>query len=67
LKLKCDEPLSNVAFRSKLRRYNVRTCSAEYDVANLDDKAIHLTNDAVQKVLHSYGAHEAGGSAYSRR
>jgi hypothetical protein len=50
-----------------LRRYNVRTCSAEYDVANLDDKAIHLTNDAVQKVLHSYGAHEAGGSAYSLR
>jgi len=28
----------------------VRTCSAEYDVANLGEKAIHLTNDAVQKV-----------------
>ena len=39
----------------------VRTCSAQYDVANLDEKAIHLTNDAVQKVLGSYGAHEAGG------
>jgi hypothetical protein len=33
----------------------VRTCSAEYDVNNLDVKAIHLTNDAVQKVLDSYG------------
>lgn len=33
----------------------VRTCSAEYDVDNLDVKAIHLTNDAVQKVLDSYG------------
>ena len=36
----------------------VRTCSAAYDVNNLDDKAIHLTNDAVQKVLDSYGEHE---------
>lgn len=29
-----------------------------YDVNNLDVKAIHLTNDAVQKVLESYGEHE---------
>ena len=36
----------------------MRTCSAEYDVNNLDVKAIHLTNDAVQKVLDSYGEHE---------
>ena len=36
----------------------VRTCSARYDAANLDSKAIHLTNDAVQKNLETYGEHE---------
>lgn len=36
----------------------VRTCSARYDAANLGSKAIHLTNDAVQKNLETYGEHE---------
>ena len=36
----------------------VRTCSAEYDINNLNVKAIHLTNDAVQKKLNTYGEHE---------
>ena len=33
----------------------VRTTSKEYTLKNLDNKLIHLTNDAVQKKGEEYG------------
>lgn len=36
----------------------VRTCTAEYNKENLQDKSIHLTNDFVQKHLDDYGKFE---------
>lgn len=38
----------------------IRTSSYEYDVTNLSDKLVHLTNDAVQKKDKNYGKFEAG-------
>ena len=38
----------------------LRTSSADYSVTNIENKFIHLTNDAVQKYSSSYGKHEAG-------
>lgn len=38
----------------------LRTCSAEYDLSEVSDKLVHLTNDAVQKYGDSYGKFEAG-------
>ena len=38
----------------------LRTSSAEFSVTDIDNKFIHLTNDAVQKYSSSYGKHEAG-------
>lgn len=32
----------------------------EYSIHNVDNKFIHLTNDAVQKFCYNYGKHEAG-------
>lgn len=33
----------------------IRTTSKEYNLKNLDNKFIHLTNDAIQKKGESYG------------
>jgi len=38
----------------------IRTSSFEYDVNNLQDRLIHLTNDAIQKQSKNYGKHEPG-------
>ena len=38
----------------------IRTSSYEYDLENLQNINIHLTNDAVQKKAHNYGKFEAG-------
>ena len=38
----------------------IRTSSYEYDVNNLHDRLIHLTNDAIQKKDKNYGKHEPG-------
>lgn len=38
----------------------IRTSSREYNVKNLDNKLIHLTNDAVQKKANDYGKYEVG-------
>ena len=38
----------------------IRTSSKKYNLANLYDREIHLTNDAVQKHSASYGKYESG-------
>ena len=38
----------------------IRTSSQEYDLHNLADRLVHLTNDAVQKRAVTYGKHEPG-------
>ena len=38
----------------------LRTSSAEYSVNNVENRYVHLTNDAVQKYSSNYGKHEAG-------
>ena len=38
----------------------IRTSCKEYDINNLDNKFIHLTNDAVQKHSEDYGKFENG-------
>ena len=38
----------------------IRTSSYEYDLSNLSDRLIHLTNDAVQKRDKGYGKYEPG-------
>jgi tubulin--tyrosine ligase len=38
----------------------IRTSSYEFDISNLSDRLIHLTNDAVQKRDKNYGKFEAG-------
>lgn len=38
----------------------IRTSSYEFDISNLGDRLIHLTNDAVQKRDKNYGKHEPG-------
>ena len=37
----------------------IRTSSTEYKL-NIEDSAIHLTNDAIQKYLPDYGKYEKG-------
>jgi tubulin---tyrosine ligase len=49
--------------RGKVYNYEegyIRTSSYEYDVNNLSDRLVHLTNDAVQKKDKNYGKFEAG-------
>ena len=36
----------------------IRTSSREFDLTNLYDKFIHLTNDAVQKRADDFGKYE---------
>ena len=53
------------SFHGNLQCYSykegyLRTSSAEYSVNNVDNKYVHLTNDAVQKYSSNYGKHEAG-------
>ena len=38
----------------------IRTASKEYSMNNLQNKYIHLVNDAVQKYSEDYGKYEAG-------
>ena len=38
----------------------IRTSSEMFDIASLDDRMVHLTNDAVQKKGDSYGRYEPG-------
>lgn len=38
----------------------LRTSSREYNIHDLSNKLIHLTNDAVQKKAADYGKFEAG-------
>jgi hypothetical protein len=38
----------------------IRTSSYEFDINNLHDKMIHLTNDAIQKRDKNYGKFEPG-------
>jgi hypothetical protein len=38
----------------------LRTSSRAFSKANLDNKLVHLTNDAVQKNSNEYGRYELG-------
>ena len=38
----------------------LRTSSAEYDIEEITDEIMHLTNDAVQKQNRGYGKYEEG-------
>ena len=38
----------------------IRTSSREFSTENIDDKLIHLTNDAVQNKSEDYGKYEQG-------
>jgi tubulin polyglutamylase TTLL1/tubulin monoglycylase TTLL3/8 len=38
----------------------IRTSSQEFNLGNVDDLYIHLTNDAIQKKGSTYGKYEAG-------
>jgi len=38
----------------------IRTSSKEFNLKNLNNKAIHLTNDAIQKKNDDYGKYETG-------
>lgn len=38
----------------------IRTSCVEFDLGNLEDRFIHLTNDAVQKKAEDYGKFENG-------
>ena len=38
----------------------IRTSCVEFDLDNLDNRFIHLTNDAVQKKAEDYGKFENG-------
>jgi hypothetical protein len=56
--------LTSVGGSTKAYVYNegyIRTSSYEYDVNNLSDRLIHLTNDAIQKKdKNAYGKFEMG-------
>jgi hypothetical protein len=47
----------------------IRTSGSEYgiDPENVDDAAVHLTNNAVQKNLESYGKFEDGNQLSYKR
>ena len=47
----------------------IRTSSSEFgiDLANVDNAAIHLTNNAVQKALDTYGKFEDGNQMSYKR
>ena len=38
----------------------LRTSSREYNMHDLSNKLVHLTNDAIQKKAEDYGKYEAG-------
>lgn len=38
----------------------LRTSSREYDIKDLDNRYVHLTNDAIQKKSSDYGKFETG-------
>lgn len=38
----------------------IRTSCKQFSIDNIQNKFIHLTNDAVQKVNSEYGKHEPG-------
>jgi hypothetical protein len=43
----------------------VRTSSKEYSLRNLENRLIHLTNDAIQKKSEEYGKFEYGNKVMS--
>ena len=38
----------------------IRTSSFVWNLSEIDDKYIHLTNDAIQKTCYEYGMYEPG-------
>jgi hypothetical protein len=38
----------------------IRTASKEFNMKNLSNRAVHLTNDSVQKKCEDYGKYESG-------
>lgn len=38
----------------------VRTASEEYSLKNINNRTVHLTNDAIQKKSENYGKYESG-------
>ena len=44
----------------------IRTSSFEYDIDDLSDRDVHLTNDAVQQDCHEYGKYEQGNKISSK-
>ena len=42
----------------------LRTSSANFNLSNLSNKIIHLTNDAIQKRFDGYGKFENGNKVY---
>jgi hypothetical protein len=38
----------------------IRTSSSEFNINEIGDESIHLTNDAIQKYCDSYGKYEEG-------
>ena len=38
----------------------IRTCGEKYDLDDLSNEFVHLTNDAIQKRSENYGKYEAG-------
>lgn len=38
----------------------IRTSSREYSISDLDNRYVHLTNDAIQKKSSDYGKFETG-------
>jgi hypothetical protein len=52
-------------FNGRMRAYwyqhgYARTASKEYDLSNVDNRFIHLTNEAVQKKAEGWGKFESG-------
>jgi hypothetical protein len=61
--IRCYTLMTSVNGKIKAYWYRdgyVRTSSKEYCITNLDNRLIHLTNDAVQKKSEEYGKFEYG-------
>jgi len=61
--IRCYLLVTSVNKRIKAYWYQdayVRTSSKEYSLKNLENRLVHLTNDAVQKKCDDYGKFESG-------
>jgi len=68
--MRCYGMLSSINGAMKGYFYNdgyLRTSCREYNVANLQSRFIHLTNDAVQKRCEDYGKYENGNKVRELR